>query len=86
MALPVRRKRTGGEFLFLVDSQKALFDLDITFTEQATNAYSMFTQLQALIVEPVIPPTCSFRKVKSLYKQGRPLLAHAGKWSASNVE
>lgn len=68
--LPVRRKRTGGEFLFLVSSQQALVDLDITFTEQATNAYAMFTQLQALIVEPVIPPTCSFRKVKSLYQQG----------------
>jgi hypothetical protein len=47
-----------------------LWDLQLSLSEMATTAYSMFSQLQSLVVQPIVPPQCTFGKIKSLYLQG----------------
>ena len=47
-----------------------LRDLQLSLGEMATTAYTMFSQLQSLVVQPIVPPHCTFGKVKSMYLQG----------------
>ena len=44
--------------------------MQLSLSEMATTAYSMFSQLQSLVVQPIVPPQCTFGKIKSLYLQG----------------
>ena len=68
--LPVKRQRATFNFIFQANSPQDLEDLAPSFSELSTTVYHLMSQLQGLIVQPILPNHCKYGKCRALYLQG----------------